>query len=506
MHQTSEFSVNGRITMKFIRGILISCLILPRLAGAFTNPSDKVYRSDGTASDTQNAINAASDGWTVLIPAGSYTWSSGVLISGKGIHLKGSGASSVTISGSASPKISITKDSTHSVEVSGISFGTGGVQTIFITGSWSAKPFIVHDCVFNRDGGQAFRVECNGGLIYNCTVNGAFGFNDQGVQHKNPQDTQSWATDDTMGMKDTNGERNLYIEDCTFNSMPLQGLDVDDASRIVVRYCRFNNSAITSHGQDTSAVGMRHFEIYNNVFDYSFSHNDPSAKDVGYFIYIRGGIGIVADNTIDNITSQLWGDTAEVLLTVFNINRSGQIPCQTRYPAARQVGQGHNGSSVITDPLRIWGNTGGGNYNSPRLQQYTPDECENAQKVGDYIKVNRDYYLSARPNYAKYTYPHPLTLIGKDARNQPPVAVASATPTNGVAPLAVIFSSSGSFDPEGVALAYNWTFGDGATATAGNATHTYLTPGVYTARLSVSDGTNATSLSHVSIKVTASPP
>ena len=85
--------------------------------------------------------------------------------------------------------------------------------------------------------------------------------------------------------------------------------------------------------------------------------------------------------------------------------------------------------------------------------------------------------------------------------SQPPVAKASATPTNGPAPLAVSFSSAGSYDPEGVSLSYSWTFGDGGSSTAANPSHTYQNAGSYTAQLSVSDGTNI-GASPISINVT----
>ena len=85
--------------------------------------------------------------------------------------------------------------------------------------------------------------------------------------------------------------------------------------------------------------------------------------------------------------------------------------------------------------------------------------------------------------------------------NQPPVAVASASPKSGLAPLAVSFSSAGSYDPEGTALTYSWTFGNGATSTAANPAYTYQTPGVYSARLTVSDGTNTTSSTNLTISV-----
>jgi glucose/arabinose dehydrogenase len=95
------------------------------------------------------------------------------------------------------------------------------------------------------------------------------------------------------------------------------------------------------------------------------------------------------------------------------------------------------------------------------------------------------------------------TPVGAPA-NQPPVAAASASPTSGVAPLAVAFSSAGSSDPEGAALSYSWVFGDGATSTAANPTHTYSAAGAYVARLTVSDGVNSTTSGPVSITVNGS--
>jgi len=83
--------------------------------------------------------------------------------------------------------------------------------------------------------------------------------------------------------------------------------------------------------------------------------------------------------------------------------------------------------------------------------------------------------------------------------NQAPVAVFSATPTSGAAPLAVTFSSAGSLDPEGQPLTYAWDFGDSATSTAANPAHTYTQPGRYTVRLTVSDGVNQTVATSITI-------
>jgi len=69
-----------------------------------------------------------------------------------------------------------------------------------------------------------------------------------------------------------------------------------------------------------------------------------------------------------------------------------------------------------------------------------------------------------------------------------PVAVASASPQDGVAPLDVSFSSDGSRLLDGSAPNLFWDFGDGTPASSDPApVHTYTSPGVYTAKLSISN-------------------
>ncbi|RKR92021.1 PKD domain-containing protein [Micromonospora pisi] len=71
--------------------------------------------------------------------------------------------------------------------------------------------------------------------------------------------------------------------------------------------------------------------------------------------------------------------------------------------------------------------------------------------------------------------------------NRAPTAVATADRTSGPGPLTVTFGSAGSSDPEGDALSYSWSFGDGATSTSANPSHTYAANGTYPAKLTVQD-------------------
>jgi PKD repeat protein len=87
--------------------------------------------------------------------------------------------------------------------------------------------------------------------------------------------------------------------------------------------------------------------------------------------------------------------------------------------------------------------------------------------------------------------------------NQAPVAVASANPTIGAAPLQVDFSSAGSHDPDGTLASFDWDFGDGGTSSQANPIHTYTAPGNYQATLTVTDNQDATSSDSVTINVSA---
>lgn len=70
----------------------------------------------------------------------------------------------------------------------------------------------------------------------------------------------------------------------------------------------------------------------------------------------------------------------------------------------------------------------------------------------------------------------------------PPVAVISATPTQGQTPFVVNFSGTDSYDPEGSPLTYTWRFGDGSAEESGiSVSHTYNALGHLTAQLTVQD-------------------
>jgi PKD repeat protein/C1A family cysteine protease len=89
--------------------------------------------------------------------------------------------------------------------------------------------------------------------------------------------------------------------------------------------------------------------------------------------------------------------------------------------------------------------------------------------------------------------------------NKAPTAVAGATPTSGGAPLVVAFSGMASSDSDGTISSYQWSFGDGGSATGMTPSHTYTAEGSYEARLTVTDDKGATGSDTVTILVTGDP-
>ncbi len=99
------------------------------------------------------------------------------------------------------------------------------------------------------------------------------------------------------------------------------------------------------------------------------------------------------------------------------------------------------------------------------------------------------------------------------AGNLPPVVSASLAPSYGPAPLSVSFSSSGTYDPEGQPLTYDWDFGDGtAHSSQPNPTHIYgpggtpTVPTKYTVTLKVTDNLSNQTTRLLTVSMNNTPP
>jgi hypothetical protein len=364
----------------------------------------------------QSAVNAAAQGDIVTVPAGNCSWSG--LTLNKPIRLQGAGIgqTNITLTGVNN----ITKSS-GIIRISGFSFTKNGggneSKGFVIGGSWKgAEPVIIESNTFKISNSGLFRINVAGGVIL---AKNSFtaGWDEQLIQLKNGSDSdRSWATADTLGNKDTTGKLNHYIEDNTFYGATNGNMDADDGSRVVYRYNDLTFSSVNSHGWDTSAYGVRHFEIYNNTFRHNGGCDQIANQN--WSIWMRGGTGVIFNNQFANIAGSCWGDKPEIK---FSIRGAEDVRPQgscsnTRYPTPHQLGQNYNGTSYFTDPIYMWGNTGTAAISAAWTWG---NPC--GFNFADFFKWGRDAVNSGtpKPGYTTYAYPHPLRAGNPDPAPQP---------------------------------------------------------------------------------------
>ena len=130
-------------------------------------------------------------------------------------------------------------------------------------------------------------------------------------------------------------------------------------------------------------------------------------------------------------------------------------------------------------------------FDNPMDLEFGPDGALYVLEYGDgYFSENPDAQL-ARIDHIGFT------------GNHTPVPQASATPTAGVAPLTVAFSSAGTTDADGDALRYEWYLDDDdrIDSRAPNPTFTYRENGLYRATLKVTDRAGRSASTEVRIAV-----
>lgn len=118
--------------MTRFKWLLSVLLILPIVARAQTVPA-----ASCNTSDVKAAINMATEGETVTIPAGICSWTSGVTISGKGIAIQGAGSGRIIAYDNGAENLAVAKG-TLTVAIAGYSPGfsessitTGETLTVF---------------------------------------------------------------------------------------------------------------------------------------------------------------------------------------------------------------------------------------------------------------------------------------------------------------------------------------------------------------------------------------
>lgn len=380
--------------------------------------------------DVQAAIDSASDGDVVSVPAGQCTWTSPagcdgrtdcapVHISQKGITLAGAGVGNTVIT-SAVPEgwqystIFVDGEEDKPARVTGFTFNEVIAPAISVNGS--VKNFRIDHCDVHPVAGQAIvAVEVTGsayGVVDHCTFDVA----EVLVLH---DEDEAFARPLTLGTANA-----VYIEDSTYTNAGEINDVVDGRSgaRFVFRHNEITNLELHCHGiEGGGSRGTYSYELYNNtgICD--------GATNCYRMAYLRGGTGAVFDNTWVGA----WSDSGLQVVhqCAYLDSCSGFKEC-TRYPCNDQIGRttDHNldGTQDLV-PLFEWGNTIDGTDVDLVVQDWYHAE------VAIYVQENRDFYndtveqdeqtgayratftdddgSSREWLYSPYVHPHPLVQI-----------------------------------------------------------------------------------------------
>ena len=86
-----------------------------------------------------------------------------------------------------------------------------------------------------------------------------------------------------------------------------------------------------------------------------------------------------------------------------------------------------------------------------------------------------------------------------------PTAAFAASPSSAIVGVATSFDASGTVDPDGDELTYDWAFGDGGTGSGASATYAFAAPGSFPTTLTVTDPTGLSSTATQTIDVADAP-
>jgi peptidoglycan hydrolase-like protein with peptidoglycan-binding domain len=270
-------------------------------------------------SDVQAAVNSASDGDIVAIPAGTCTWLTGVSWTDKKISVIGAGASSTIINATAGFSVTINNVAEAAWRISGLTMQSATTSSMAIVIN-AAKPttysygWRVDHVTFDYTGDTP-----DGSIVVYGTSYGLFDHDNFSFAHsvwiyvEDAQDTWTDASDPNYeqcwgspSLADVCGRYmmslplslgtadSVYFENDTFTSQ-IAGQAFFDTSyggaRVVFRDNTFTGGFLYSHGTRGNEIDYFQAELYDNNFIANSNWNY-------YPVRFEGGTGVIYDNTL----------------------------------------------------------------------------------------------------------------------------------------------------------------------------------------------------------------
>lgn len=335
---------------KIVLRIGMSLLFSFALSG--TSESATINSVSCSSQDVQSAIDGASSGDTVSVPAGSCTWATDINIVGKNVVLSGAGAglSNITVGGATAVSIGDTAS-----RLTGFTFTTNAAAQVVTVGNaydWRLD----HNTFTNISGANNVCVYVRGsndaphptGVIDHNTFNNCrvYVIGDAGL------------TRGTLWIKPTGWGTNngVFVESNTFAYTLTQGncMDSQFSGITIFRFNQVTGCPIETHSTQ-NGFGSRSWEIYGNV-------STPAANSV-MATFLRGGTGIIFQNIfmagwsqtvrMDNVRSfqaqpNPWNLCDGTDLLDGNIPAGGsQVAHGAGWPCRGQIGWGATSSLFV---------------------------------------------------------------------------------------------------------------------------------------------------------------
>ena len=328
--------------------------------------------------------------------------------------------------------------------------------------SWTARQYDLSFNIVDPDGDTAYtvanKVTDTGSIT--ATMSGDWNFTWQNGKAQDPSYDYTITLDYTVTI---------------LNSPPIVSITTNATSGIVPLSVTFNGSGTDPDG---------------TVVSYLWDFGDGGSATTRNVVHAYTAVGTYTVNLTCTDDDGAKGYATEVVITVLPVNPTitGTIPTQGATGVALAV------KVVVDFSLPMVRSDVGAKMSTNPATTFTL-AWSNADKrvtvtFGQALDEGTTYALTIgranATNGGRMAQPFTLSFSTLGIANVKPTASIAANATSGIAPLAVAFNGTGT-DTDGTIASYLWKFGDGATATTQDATHTFLTPGVYTVNLTVTD-------------------
>lgn len=395
------------------------CLAFALLLGVIPSGAQAACTGSGTSwsctagssgADVNSALSSATDGATITLAAGSYSWGSTLKFSvskGATVMCATKGACTVSMKGPLWQWANF-GSSSKLYRISGFVFN--GVSPYFIwlysTGSGAATltQLRFDNNVVNVASSASDIVTFGEVTGLNTTIQGVIDHNTFRTTTGNTRWLVMYSQSGSAGawpMDRIGTANNLFVEDNTFDDQCMvnagnAALDTDGGPHTwVVRHNTFINSRIEHHGYYWSFPGPANSEVYNNNYTHNCGQIDGS-----YSIKHQGsGEWIVFSNTV----TATGGKGAAHILQNYrsfydfadqcngsNSEDSNRSPTATNqgYPCKRQPGR--NAAAQLR-PQYYWNNRWG-DGTAITVNISCPNQGTMPVYCPQHIQANRDYY------------------------------------------------------------------------------------------------------------------